>query len=349
MREINGKVDEGHLERVLSIRREMPVLGVPAPRTGRKISPHATSFLFKDGTITTVFAIKPIYYQHLSGQWRPLSEIASYYGNRGGMILKDGWENKVHMNYLIWYMKRQEEMKGMGVLLPYIHQPLLVNDTLVVTPDAGNPGTSSFDANVLYNDFTPYATGHDATDAQSADMTTTEGLVQNQKRASGNFDIHRCLTFFDTSALTASASISAATITMIKVEGSTNNSQTVTAYYSTLSSNTVATTSDGSYSSIGTTAQSDDNHSLGASNGLLTWNLNATGLGNIQKTATSKFAFRASGDVANAGPASDGTNLQGWNSADVVGTSNDPTLTVTYTLVAASSTPSSTLLLMGVG
>ena len=95
------------------------------------------------GEFVEEFHVKPIHYVALDGSWHDLSEIASYFGNKRGMILKNGYEEKVDWNYLIWYLKRLKTMGNYGILLP-TRIPLLVCVTLTAYPDP-NPETSTVD------------------------------------------------------------------------------------------------------------------------------------------------------------------------------------------------------------
>src|SRR3990167_6889493 len=72
----------------------------------RKINPHVSSFFMKDGRTVSVFHVKVIYYLHVNGDWRPLSEVTTYHGNRK-LILNNKWE-QIEPWYLRWLMKRCE-------------------------------------------------------------------------------------------------------------------------------------------------------------------------------------------------------------------------------------------------
>src|SRR3990167_7179487 len=76
---------------------------------------NSKTFRHPDGRFVTEFHVKPIHYVGVDMQWHDLDEIAHYFGNRGGMILKEGWERKVNFGYLAWYLKRQELIGGRGI------------------------------------------------------------------------------------------------------------------------------------------------------------------------------------------------------------------------------------------
>ena len=69
------------------------------------------------------------------------------------------------------------------------------------------------------------------------------------------------------------------------------------------------------------------------------YTFNATGRGNLSKTAISKFAWKnANYDADNVTPG-DGTFTMGGYSADQAGTSSDPKFVVTHTAVASGFIP----------
>ena len=93
--ELKGKVDWNDLEFV-SKRFGAPIFGMPCPIIKNKINPHVTNFLMRNGQSISVFHIKPIYYLHHNGQWRPMEEIAYSFGNYH-LNLKKDWEEKMDL------------------------------------------------------------------------------------------------------------------------------------------------------------------------------------------------------------------------------------------------------------
>jgi hypothetical protein len=77
----------------------------PLDEAGR-INPQVTRFALRDGRFSDVVHIKPVYYQHASGAWRPLSEVCEHHGNREIWLRPDrvSW---VHPAFLVWLMRRQ--------------------------------------------------------------------------------------------------------------------------------------------------------------------------------------------------------------------------------------------------
>ena len=141
---------------------------------------------------------------------------------------------------------------------------------------------------------------------------------------------------FDASALTSSAIISAAVMsiygdTKADILAATPN---VDIYTSTPASDTTLVAAD--YSQVGSTSQTGSpityaNWTASAYND---FTFDATGRSNISKTGISKFAARnANYDVTGTPPAwAEGTSRLNGYFSDAIGTTNDPKLVITYTL-----------------
>lgn len=216
--------------------------------------------------------------------------------------------------------------------------------TLTVYPDA-HPETTSVDG--IVRNFTGAGSGLSwanmrAAAGDAADDTATEGEYfswTDDASAIKWKTMRRSIFLFDTSALTAGATISAATMSLFGKLKQDNYSATpnINIYTSTPATNTALVAGD--YAQTGTTAQCDTavtyaGFSTSAYNDFA---FNATGLGNISKTAVSKFAAKnANYDVANVAPATgsgdQATYLYGYF-ADNSGTTNDPKLVITYSVV----------------
>jgi len=148
--------------------------------------------------------------------------------------------------------------------------------------------------------------------------------------------LKRSIFLFDTSALTAAATITAATMSLRGNYKQNPNSDSVTIniYSSTPGSNTTLANSD--YGQIGSTAQCDTaiTYAGYTTSGYNDFLFNATGRGNISKTGISKFGAReATYDVGGTTP-SGGINCQpimGGLYSGQTGTTQDPKLVITYT------------------
>lgn len=148
----------------------------------------------------------------------------------------------------------------------------------------------------------------------------------------------RSIFLFDTSALTAGATISAAVLSLFGVNKTDGNviAPDIDIYTSTPASNTAL--ANGDYAQIGSTSQTGapityGNWSIVAYND---FTFDATGRGNVSKTGISKFGARnANYDVAGTNPSGVGwvsaaNSRMGSYFADQTGTANDPKLVVTY-------------------
>lgn len=206
--------------------------------------------------------------------------------------------------------------------------------TLTVYPNPDTE-TTSVDGYVEYADFSSatWAQVHDAADGTSAGDSNANGNVGAGKVLTG-FYIDRVFLLFDTSALTAGATISAAVLSVYvttKSNSDNDGQDYINVYTTTPASNTEITTAD--YDQIGTTAQATA-IDLGAisTSAYNDWTLNATGLSNISKTGVSKFGLREGHDAENAAIAT-GENYFTMQFADTADTTQDPKLVITYTAI----------------
>lgn len=170
-------------------------------------------------------------------------------------------------------------------------------------------------------------TGTDTTNARVGIFadTTSEQYTQ----------LERYLACFDTSSITDGATISSAVFSIygfIKNEGLTGQSIGI------VSSNPASTSSLSSsdYSTLGTTRFASD-VALATINtaGYEDFSLNATGIATISDTGITKLGVKISCDIDNSAPTwVSGANAR-WNfyQASRAGTSEDPKLVVTYSIV----------------
>lgn len=210
--------------------------------------------------------------------------------------------------------------------IEYLTQFSFGFSTLTVYPDAGKPGTTSVDGEIAYRASASYATAHDAATGTHLDSEGT-GLLSVENSLVGTYYISRSLTNFDTSALSSSATITAAVLSLYGNSVANADTDSVSIVIHSITSNTDYSLSD--WGSFGTTKQASD--IANASISTIAYNdfsLNATGLSNINKTGISKFAQRTAKDIANTAPT--GSNYVTFKSADTTGTANDPKLVVTY-------------------
>ena len=184
------------------------------------------------------------------------------------------------------------------------------------------------------NDDAPYATSHDAASGSSANDSASSSNLYRQRNSGGTYFIDRGIFLFDTSSLTALATISAATISFkvnLKADPDVDSLSIVT---SNPASNTAVTAAD--FNKVGNaitspTKQATDVPTSGidASGTVYTdIALNATGIGNVSKTSITKFGTRSAQDCSKTAPT--GNNFLVAYFADETGTTSDPKLVVTY-------------------
>ena len=214
--------------------------------------------------------------------------------------------------------------------------------TLTVYPDP-HTETTSVDGAVRQNNVDlSWANIRGATDGNAALPSTTNGqmvAIGTTVAASNWRYMYRAIFLFDTSALTASASISSATCSFVgRGTDGDDFTQSVSLVQSTPASNTDVTTAD--YDQVGTTKQATDIPiaSFDVTGTVYTdFALNATGLASISKTGVTKFGARCSSDQANSEPSWVSNKISSlyifW--ADETDTTTDPKLTITYTLPSA--------------
>ena len=350
-KQYNGIVDENDLEYVRK-RYGTPILGIPAPLKGRKINPHVSRFLLNDRrSVVDIFHIKPVYYLSISGEWRPLSEITSYFGNKNGMILKGNYLEKMSWPYLTWYIKRQEILKGRGVRTEWTSMPILLNTTTTVFPDP-SPESTSVDGHCRVESAV-FLTARNAASSDSAQDADATGRGAEVGVFTGVYDIRRAFFLFDTSAIPDTDTISSATMS-IKCNGV--NDQNLTQSYITVistapASNIAITTADfdqvrDSGGNIGISVtetmekESADIDLSGATSAAYNdFILNATGISRIDSAGISKFGLAIGWDIEEVtygGGANTQDSFDDINYAETADTTTDPKLAVVHAAAAVA-------------
>lgn len=210
--------------------------------------------------------------------------------------------------------------------------------TLTVYP---NPGVTT-DGNVENNGTSAsFATIRGATGNYSDDTSIRQIVAYFTSTSTTDEynNMGRGIFLFDTSALTASATISAVVMSIYGYTKTdtftTPSTPDINIYTSTPTSNTALTGTD--FSKLGTTAQCDTaiTYANWTQDVYNDFTFNATGIGNVSKTGISKFGTRnANHDVANSAPTWSSVKtgaLRGYYS-DNTGTDADPKLVITYTV-----------------
>ena len=240
----------------------------------------------------------------------------------------------------LWFV-----LHGWDMTLPKVAPVLNAGfDTLTVYPAAGaNSPVDGYVARGLVSE--TFATIHDGAGNSFSD--TSEDLYAYLEASSTSnqyADLERSIICWDTSALGASVEISSAIISLwdrgVKNIGLGNDNIHICA--STPASTSSLAASD--YANLGTTSFASLDVASHTSNAYNDFTLNASGLANISKTGISKFGVRLGWDLNNSftgvWAANDATFIL-YGAADIAGTTNDPTLVVTYS-APTTSTSSST-------
>ena len=307
-------------------------LPCPLDETGR-INPQVTRFALRDGRFADVVHVKPVYYQHANGAWRPLSEVCSHHGNRDIAIRPDrvSW---VHPRFLLWLMRRQRLLgselafwaPGYAGVQPW---HLEFAATLTAYPDP-NPETTTVDGYVS-NSNAVWATARSASTGNNASDSPSIAYVRT-----ASTDIYRGFALFSTGSLTSGATVTAGTLSIVP-NSTANFDNDGDDWVNVFSSNPASNTAlaNGDFPQVGDTLDNPTEGSTrvdisGVSTGTyLDFALNAAGLAWISQTGVSKFGFREGHDCIASLPASNNEIL--WRTADTGGTSSDPKLVVTYT------------------
>ena len=195
----------------------------------------------------------------------------------------------------------------------------------------------------VYNDNTNWDTGHDATSGVVSSYTGTTFYTGNGKASATSYRIRRAFLPFDTSSLPDDAVISDAklkTYINSKLNNDNDGDDWVTVVQTSQPSNTALANSDfdlaGSINNPTEgvdTGERKDITSVSTS-AYLTFNLNATGKGWVNKTGFTKLGLREGHDVID----SPFTGTSGQNNYLIIrageysGTSSDPKLEITYSI-----------------
>lgn len=359
--ELNGKIDRNDLSHFMRLFHQSPIAVAPCPMKDGRIHPQTTRFLHRDGFhVTDIVHVKPIYYETLTGQWRPMSEVASGFGNHW-INLREDWSRLMHPRYLKWLLKRMEFMGG-SVNFPFpriglrkIREGQEIFFTVTTVYPDPDPETATVDGYVADEPGgagVAWATlianpGTDAFDSGSPSNVTRiwGGTTSNQFAR-----LWRSIFLFDASSIPDGDDISAV---IMSVKGtaktdSLNATPDINVYSSAPASNTGLVAGD--FDSLGSTAFATAityaNYSATAYND---FTFNATGRSNTSKTAVSKFGLRnANYDVAAVAPAWANNLASDFTAeyAEVAGTTSDPKLEVTH---AAPGGGTPLFMLMGIG
>lgn len=210
--------------------------------------------------------------------------------------------------------------------------------TLTVYPQP-NTETVSVDGRCSCMDQASWSAAHDATDGTSANDSDTTHLAPYVEHGGSGYGIIKYFALFDTSSLTASASISSCVgsiyIQSLDSDAVNDGLDYINWYSSSPASNTAISTAD--FDQCGTTAFCDTNADLTgiATGAFKDFTFNASGLAAISKTSITKLSMREGHDVTNTtiGASTGISNGIIMRSADYSDVTSDPKLLITYTVV----------------
>jgi len=361
MIEINGKIDTLDLEYLYKhVRKEDPIMAGPCPRKNGKINPQTTRFFWKNGQMTDVVHVKPIYYEALDGKWYSLRDVSYGFGNHW-IHLKEDAMDRMTLRYLRWLMKRMELINGL-VSFPFPKlgmKPIREGQEIFFTvttkfPDAGT-GNTTIDGSVLEDD-TTWDAAHDATSGSGGTRDTeTTGFAFSRRTNSGSFSIHRTFASFDFSAVTDTDSKDSGILSFWGIsvrDNHTNGARDVGVVEPTPANDNLLV--DGDFDQCGSVDSATEGATRITFASLSTgqyndWTLTSTGLGFISLTGISNFGLRTNYDLDDLEPSPNNANGSGIDNsfADEANTTQDPKCALTHS--EASVGASTSIMLMGLG
>lgn len=153
------------------------------------------------------------------------------------------------------------------------------------------------------------------------------------------YEIDRAFLPFDTSSLPDDATVTAATLSIWVNSVQDTDSQSLSLVLGTQASTSSLVAAD--YSQVGTVKQATDLTIASLVTGTYnTFNLNSTGISNINLAGFTKFALRISNDISGS-PVPTGNNSAPIAYSEETGTAKDPKLEITYTQPTTTSTTTS--------
>lgn len=361
--QINGVIDVNDISHVKRLGLN-PISGRPAPDNKGKCNPHLSELYLEDGRTVSVFHVKPIYYLHWNGTWRPMRELASHHGHRRLNLYPD-WDTKVDLRYLRWLMKRMELIGG-SVNIPFTVKneqriiALKEPETIVFTTDTFYPDpdaeTSSVDGSVKYE-----AGDKTWVNARAATSGAAYPSIASDRVAGWHWpsvapnieSFDRAYLLFDTSSIPDADIIDSATLSVYVVERNDQFSESTGVVGATPASNTNLVAADWATSNfaMSTRFATDIAISAQTTNAYTDFSFNASGKAAVSKTGVSKFGLCCARDIDNVGEptfsSNNGTRYS-INFAESASTTTDPKLVVVHSAASVVfSRPN--LLLMGVG
>lgn len=345
MTNLRGKADSNDIEYISRLHGE-PLFTLPAPISKNgKINPHVTRFFYK-GLIRDIFHVQPVYYEHLSGTWRPLSEVCDSYSNKKA-VLKSDWDKRMTPRFLIWWMKRMELLNG-SILIPTPSSLLplsfanihFVSSTYFPDPDPETTTCDGFVGRGSVNESwaTIRSSAGNTVNDSGTDASAPYVLSTSTSNQWGN--LRRNIYGFDTSNVTSGFSVTAGTFSPHASGIDNTIAVNYCAVQAASASNTALATGDYA-NNTGLSLVSDSILAgSGLSAGYIDFTLNTSGLSYVNKTGVTKMGCQFNEDRTNSSPTWASAVDSGFSNGDfaeMAGTASDPKLTLTYVVAANSS------------
>ena len=214
------------------------------------------------------------------------------------------------------------------------------NTTTTVYPDP-SPESTSVDGKIVSGGQTTWGAARGATTGTANDSELShDQAILSYAGAADNWQITRAIYVFDTSSITDTDTIDSAVLSIFvktNSDGDNDGDDYINIYASTPATDTAVIGDD--YDQINTTAQATSiDLTAGFTNETYAdFTLNATGLGNVSKTAVSKFGAREGHDAVNNQPATSSGDMGiGAYFADTAGTTKDPKLVVQHSAASTA-------------
>lgn len=212
--------------------------------------------------------------------------------------------------------------------------------TATFYPDTGNPGTASVDGFVSRTGVDENWATITSGAGNDVDGTTTSVGMTASSTADGWNEILRSIFTFNTSSLGARAIPTAATLYLYRNSkaDTLGVAPSFNIYGATPASGTTLVAAD--YGQTGSTPFSTAIGYADVATGYNTFELNIEGLAAISTTGVTKLSCRvANYDVTSVAPTWSSGQSSGvvWASADFAGTSRDPKLVITYSILSADA------------
>lgn len=277
---------------------------------------HSRTFTTNDPTklVTEVIAGEPQYYQDAAGDW---------------------W----HTEYAtttqeVFAAESTSPTSLFSQIISYVYA-----DTTTFYPEPGT-GVSTVDGYVVAGGHSSWDSAHDATGGGEG-FPSGPVMAIDSAHGEGGYSIRRAAFLFDTSPIPSYHTINSATVSLYatsKTNDDNDKDDFIAIVTSNLESNTniVATDFDNIGNAINNPTEQHHASERKDITGIVTgqyvnWNLNATGIGNINKDGITKFGAREGHDIIDSSIPTEAASHLSVSSADEAGTLQDPKLTVIHT------------------